>query len=199
MENAKHFSFPSPSVLCDLCSSAVAHAVPSFDNAQWSCQFPSLLLSPFLFFMLFNFTLVPLEEVTPWENSDGGKCLSWFALTDGQYWIQAGDAALFEFRAPLHAQPDLPRYCDYQVARLHEDLLEILPAVFEPVPADLIPYLSVATDSPWETTFRTWCKNAETKMDAGHDDFDEDYYWDMQEAAGLDREILIPCISPVTR
>ncbi len=35
-------------------------------------------------------------EVLPWGNP-GELSLHWFGLTDGKYWIQAGDDALLEY------------------------------------------------------------------------------------------------------
>jgi hypothetical protein len=48
--------------------------------------------------MLFNFTLLPLQELELWGSSDE-QFLNWFRLTEGQYWIQAGQHALFEYSA----------------------------------------------------------------------------------------------------
>ena len=39
--------------------------------------------------MLFEFVLRPLEEVQPWGVDE--PTLHWFGLTDGWYWIEAGD------------------------------------------------------------------------------------------------------------
>ena len=44
--------------------------------------------------MLINFTLAPIEQIVPWSEP-GSRSLHWFGLTYGEYWIRAGEAALF--------------------------------------------------------------------------------------------------------
>ena len=77
--------------------------------------------------MRINFSLTPLELVQPWGTPDGRQSLHWFGLTDGRYWIDVGDGALFEYTAEVQEQFGVFRYTEYQVARLHEDLLAIIP------------------------------------------------------------------------
>jgi hypothetical protein len=91
---------------------------------------------------LFNFALKAINDIEPW----GGDCLHWFGLTDGNYYIDVGDVQLFRYSAEILAywtkeNPELkgvePFYVDYQVVRLYEDLLEILPDILQPVPAEM--------------------------------------------------------------
>ncbi|WSK39909.1 DUF5984 family protein [Micromonospora maris] len=69
--------------------------------------------------------------------------LHWFGLTDGWYWIDLNGHELLRYSdhtmRHLHADgyEGMP-YVDYYVVRLWEDLLQALPAVLEPVPADLV-------------------------------------------------------------
>jgi hypothetical protein len=44
----------------------------------------------------FRFELRPLDEVEPW--GDDPPSLSWFGLTDGWYWIEAGGHELLRRR-----------------------------------------------------------------------------------------------------
>ena len=92
--------------------------------------------------MLFNFALFPLGETIIDRLEPDGKhsSLCWYNLTDGWYWIEADTAQLFrytpEWMALWSAQDPCPvhwPYVDYQVVRLWEDLLEILPKVMEPL------------------------------------------------------------------
>lgn len=46
--------------------------------------------------MLFNFTLTPLADVSYWGETEE-KHLHWYGLTDGQFWIQAGNDVLLEY------------------------------------------------------------------------------------------------------
>jgi len=90
---------------------------------------------------LFNFTLVPLDAVTPW-GEPGARSLHWFGLTQGTYWIAAGRDLLLEYSDEERARSGLPRFCDYYVVRLYEDLLAMLPAILEPVPEDVTPWIA---------------------------------------------------------
>ncbi len=104
--------------------------------------------------MLINFKLHPLESVLA-SLSAGGGDLTWFALTQGEYWIEVGENTLFEYSA--HAWPDGMRYCEYPVARLHSDLMEMLPSILEPVPASLAPYLFGEESAACWDAWTAWC------------------------------------------
>ena len=110
--------------------------------------------------MLFNFTLLPLETIKPW-GSAGKLDLHWFGLTDGHYWIEVGASKLLEYS--LSAQePGLSRFCEYQVARLYEDVVEMAARALEPVPADLIPHIAGEGRKRTLKRMSAWCdKNAE--------------------------------------
>ena len=92
---------------------------------------------------LFNFILHPVEETAGWSPREPGgpEWLHWWGLTDSYYWMNAGGVELMRYSDRLiAANPQwdhrLP-YFNYQVARLHDDLLAILPHVLERVPADI--------------------------------------------------------------
>ncbi len=124
--------------------------------------------------MLINFTLVPVEKVHPW-GSPGNFSLSWFGLTDGQFWIRAGESTLFEYTD--HAQvAGTTRYCDYQVVRLYEDLMEMLPHILEPLPASLFQYISGDTGIAWLESYRLWAE-----QNADH--LKPDSYWEIIDAS----------------
>jgi hypothetical protein len=46
--------------------------------------------------MLIDFKLRPLDRVTPWGGLEAPS-LHWLALTEGEYWIEAGGRTLFEY------------------------------------------------------------------------------------------------------
>jgi hypothetical protein len=123
--------------------------------------------------VLINFTLAPLEEITPW-GEPGSYRLHWFGLTYGEYWIQAGEAALFEYSD--HARNGGARYCDYQVVRLYEDLVEMLPYMLEPVPEPLVPYIRGESAKAWRNAYDAW-------RDRNDDVLDTDYYLEIADAA----------------
>ncbi|MFF1821019.1 DUF5984 family protein [Kribbella sp. NPDC058245] len=90
----------------------------------------------------FRFGFHPLGEVGLWGGDK--PTLHWFGLTDGWYWIELGDVRLLRFAADY----DIP-YVDYYVVRLWEDLLALLPAAVEEVPADLLGFLE-SDGSDWK-------------------------------------------------
>lgn len=82
-----------------------------------------------------RFKLRPIDGIAPW-GEPGQQRLHWFGLTDGCYCIDTPAGRLLEHDGA--AAPDLGEpWCDYQVVRLFEDLLEIWPAVREEVPPDV--------------------------------------------------------------
>lgn len=112
---------------------------------------------------LFNFQLRPLSEIKPWGKAPDSH-LSWFGLTDGWYWIDTGDAELFRYSPSIiqHWQrignwksgpsSDLDIYVDYDVVRLWEDILDLLPAVLEPIPAQVAARLTPQAE--WDKWYK---------------------------------------------
>ncbi|MEV6108759.1 DUF5984 family protein [Streptomyces sp. NPDC051940] len=93
----------------------------------------------------FRFALTPLANVVPWGRDRATQ--HWFGLSDGAYWVETEEHELLRYAEPtLRARPDSrrPPYVDYYVVRLWEDLLAMLPEVLEPVPGDLLPFVSGA-------------------------------------------------------
>ncbi len=104
--------------------------------------------------MLINFKLAPIEKIVPWGEARSYR-LHWFGLTYGEYWIQAGEAALFEYSE--HARnAGTKRYCDYQVVRLYEDLIEMLPDILEPLPDWIMPYIAGERGKAWQNVYDAW-------------------------------------------
>lgn len=139
--------------------------------------------------MRFNFRLRQLDAIAPWRDTDGSHAhLGWFGLTDGWYWIEAGPESrpvkLFRYSQPLVDKwiseylgapwvEALP-YVDYQVSRLWEDVLDILPDALDPVPPRLARILG--SDGPWtrwERAASAAVERAPAKREA----------WDLLEAA----------------
>ena len=84
----------------------------------------------------FRFELLPLDDVSAWGGDDR-PTLHWFGLTEGWYWIEVGGHELLRYSTIDSPHP----YVDYYVVRLWEDILDLLPAVLEPVPAELQPFI----------------------------------------------------------
>jgi hypothetical protein len=112
----------------------------------------------------FEFTLRPVDEIQPW-GSDDEQRLHWFGLTDGCYWIRVGSEEIYRYADGIlkdwaKRYPDTDYtvpYVDYQIVRLWEDLLEIIPSVLEPLPPD---FAAIAADAGawvlWETKAEQW-------------------------------------------
>ena len=116
--------------------------------------------------MLINFSLMPIEKIQPWGKA-GDYRLSWFGLTDGMYWIQAGNSTLFEY-SELARAAGSSRYCDYQVVRLYEDLMDMLPSILEPIPVAFVRYIAGESAAAWRETYGNWCdRNADSTDDDG--------------------------------
>lgn len=112
---------------------------------------------------VFNFKLRPLDQIEPWTQSDGSNpTLSWFGLTDGYYWLRLGEAELFRYQSGIVSKCGMKDvYVDYQIVRLYEDILDMLPEVVEPVPDDIVQsfVLSTKTESSWTEKCRAWVES----------------------------------------
>ncbi|MEU6412490.1 DUF5984 family protein [Microbispora sp. NPDC046933] len=95
----------------------------------------------------FRFALTRLGGVVPWGDED--RSLHWFGLTEGWYWIELADHELLRYvpGPPRHADSTARPYVDYYLARLWEDVIEMTPAVLEPVPADLLDFVTAGHDA----------------------------------------------------
>ncbi len=109
------------------------------------------------------FELTPLEQVRPWGTPET-PTLHWFGLTDGRYWIELGEAMLFEYR-PGDAPAGSEACVEYSVARLHEDLFNIAADVLDPVPDELRSYLQLDDIQAWMATAERWEYSAELSAD----------------------------------
>ena len=104
---------------------------------------------------LFDFALTPIVDVEPWDHG-----LHWFGLTHGRYHLDLNEEQLFRYSQEilLHWRTQHPAlsaddvHVDYQVARLYEDVLEILPDVLQPIPPEMQDLISdCVLDRTWWT------------------------------------------------
>ncbi len=133
----------------------------------------------------FHFQLRQMADIEPWHDGDGSHPhLGWFALSDGWYWIEVGSAELFRYSQPLvdtwksehSGEPWLEAlpYVDYQVVRLWEDMIEILPSALEPIPLRLT--LALGSGGTW----MSWSYAAEKVVKQA---LPSNEVWDLLEAA----------------
>ncbi|MCE4265502.1 DUF5984 family protein [Rhodococcus globerulus] len=95
--------------------------------------------------MRFQFELVPVDEVEPWGEN---RNLHWFGLTEGWYCLDVGGVDLLRYseqttarRSPTDGRT-VPPWAEYYVVRLWEDMLQALPYILEPVPNDLVDFVT---------------------------------------------------------
>lgn len=104
---------------------------------------------------LFQFELRSIDQIQPWGPPDDPS-LHWFGLTDGQYWIQAGEHSLFEYSKAAREKSGVSACCDYQIARLYEDLIGLAPYALEPVPEELQRFITLEEERPWNHYWTKW-------------------------------------------
>lgn len=113
--------------------------------------------------MLFHFKLRPVANIAPF----GDNSLHWFGLTDGWYWLTAGDAELFRYSSSFQAtweEPVSEPYVDYHIARLWEDILEMLPAILAPVPTPLADRVAAEGHwMEWRSRVEVWLEEREDR------------------------------------
>lgn len=116
---------------------------------------------------LFEFHLRSLDEIEPWiYPKNNSRYLSWFGLSDGLYRLKVGDEFLFNITEEMrsHWAGEYPNMkttlVDYQVVRLWEDVLEMLPDVLSPLPDDLFGFFETQNLS-----FAAWGEVAEQWLD----------------------------------
>jgi Family of unknown function (DUF5984) len=111
---------------------------------------------------LIEFELNRINDITPW--GEGAGQLSWFGLTDGFYYLNLGDDELFRYSDEIMAHwkhlyphdPTIPHpYVGYQITRLYEDLIEILPNILQPIPKELYSLvITQAKENAWKKRWR---------------------------------------------
>jgi Family of unknown function (DUF5984) len=116
---------------------------------------------------LFQFVLRPLDQIEPWGGREGPS-LHWFGLTDGDFWLQAGYATLFEYSSAARSRIGVSRFWDYQVLRLYADIFEIAPYALEPVPDDLQRHIAVDRSKAGNHYLKKWCVTVEASDTAKH-------------------------------
>ena len=82
---------------------------------------------------LIEFELTPVAEIEPWGCAPD-LSLHWFGLSYGSYHLEAGRSLLLEYASA----EGWPRFVNYQLARLHEDLIAMLPDVIDEVPSEVV-------------------------------------------------------------
>lgn len=105
------------------------------------------------------FKLEPVDEIAPWGGSGGQLNLHWFGLTSGNYWISTPLGEVLRYTTEQQKIWNLTSpYVDYNIARLFEDIQDILPFALEPVPADIA---ALSADRAWHARSVEWMERGE--------------------------------------
>jgi hypothetical protein len=137
--------------------------------------------------MIFEFRLTPIEEVRPWGEPPN-QSLSWFALTLGEYRLEAGSEYLLNYSDEVvnYFNEKYPEYAsntttlvNYQVVRLWEDTLVMIPSILEPVPKEIRHFL----DSGYENYDALHNKANDWQESEIAKGVDQDNTWDVMDYA----------------
>src|SRR5687767_7931448 len=84
---------------------------------------------------MINFKLKHPDDITPWGNGAHTTSMSWFGLTDSEYWLDVGKATIYESSPERVLQEQFDsKYVDYFLVRLIEDLTGLFESIAEPLP-----------------------------------------------------------------
>ncbi|MEO3683480.1 DUF5984 family protein [Shewanella vesiculosa] len=124
---------------------------------------------------LFDFKLKPLTDIAPW-GEEPNLSLHWYGLTDGIYFMNVGKDQLFRYSDEAveywkKEYSDFEVFFDYQVARIYEDLLSILPDVLQPIPQCIYEYISTVENQ------QTWSDKLAQIFDETDNESIEDTYY----------------------
>lgn len=93
---------------------------------------------------MFNFNLKKLDNIIP-IGKPGDLRISWFWLTEGELWIDLGEATLYEYsdQAMVYFKNKLSPFNDYYIVRFIEDFSILFNHISENVPK---PIFDITTD-----------------------------------------------------
>ena len=120
---------------------------------------------------LFNFSLKLIKECEPFGTTPDLR-LHWFGLTDGFYHLKVGEVEVLKYTPEIMQEgakkgwqtQKLP-YPDYYVVRLFEDLLEILPYIYEEVPAEVAQYVAAPErNTQFDLMYEAWISQLDSEL-----------------------------------
>lgn len=86
---------------------------------------------------MINFKLKNIDNIVPWGSEDD-QSMHWFALTNGEYWIEIQNATLFEYTDQvINYWGGERKYASYQIIRFIEDFTRLFFCITESIPGDL--------------------------------------------------------------
>jgi hypothetical protein len=124
---------------------------------------------------MIKFKLHELDEVSLFGQAPGYS-VSWFALTDGYYWLDLKGKNFYEYTSEflntIERKED-EKFVDYFIVRLLEDFTELFPEIGEDIPDDL--YQLIKTPRKLKTFLtitRKYCEqHADDENGSGVDNF----------------------------
>lgn len=141
---------------------------------------------------LFDFRLRPLQEITPWHGPEGPS-LGWFGLTDGAYWVIVASQQLADHLGSDNIlSPSSP--CEYQVARLFDDVTELAPYALTEVPPRVDAFLRGTTGQAWRDYHEAWWHLPDDLPQTEELDRLRSAAWEPMRLRMLSTSYLRPCI-----
>jgi hypothetical protein len=122
-----------------------------------------------------RFVLDDLAHVEPWGDGENAQ-LHWFGLSQGCYWIETPEGDIFRYSPAAPSDQDVPgAAAHYYVARMFEDLQEVMPAALEPVPLDIAERF---TSRDWHERLDRWTDETAATEEPG-----STALWDLSQEA----------------
>ncbi len=112
-----------------------------------------------------RYRLKDVESIQPWGGAE--KTLGWYGMSYGCHCIETDAGRLLEY---FNSKTSRAQWCDYQVARLFEDMLTIWPHASEPVQENVVEFFKCRSPQDLDNAVEAWITQA---FDAT-DDNDED-------------------------
>lgn len=83
---------------------------------------------------LFNFQLKPVAEIYPWGEGED-RYLNWFALSEGEFWIDVGNEVLFRYSDAICEHWKMSSvYPEHQIVEILSDMLDSAQCAMAPLP-----------------------------------------------------------------
>jgi hypothetical protein len=122
-----------------------------------------------------NFKLRELDKIIPWGR-DNELALHWFALTDGDLWLNFGNETIYEYSKEVidyWGDKSTP-YNDYQLSRFIEDFKGLFDKIQESVPEEF--YQLTKDLKKFRSDAKKWLDIYDTDEDNYSDFYFEEYH-----------------------
>lgn len=131
---------------------------------------------------LIEFEFMPIDQLEDFSRAH------WWGLTDAYFCMNVGNQTLFELKEEF-ATPE-SRWVDYHLARLHQELIAMLPTVLEPIPDALVSRVStLEAQTQLLATIEQVYEDIPDEDEEADDDYSDAILW-LEEDRCLDNTYL---------